>query len=268
MLIDGSGLSLMKEMLQLVRCIGDSSSSISQHSAQQASFSHEILVAVARALSDQRVCVELLQDALSTGSVVIQSYWQSHGQGQSGDGGQSGGGGARGVNVQPTIELMLQMCVGSMDPSVPPQDALVAIEGITTLARKHSLFSLPWFQEKGCWHSLLRATLRAVLVRAHTMHADAISALLVLLSQADVSLITSSSTGSAGGNGSNGGSIWAVIGREVVELTAEVGCNPQLAESVLSSLSQQYPDLKNLDMNIFVAKVLVPISADVARISE
>ncbi len=64
-----------------------------------------------------------------------------------------------GVNVQPIATLLTQLCVGSLGPTVPPQDTLTALEGLISLSEQHQLFAAGWFQSQS-WGSLLTPCLR------------------------------------------------------------------------------------------------------------
>jgi len=242
LVVDGCGMGLLKQMLTLVSACAVSSGSAAATVSSQCALSHRLLVAVSSALGDERVCVELLQDTLRAGNTVIHSYWQLSGHGQ----------GA--AIVEPSVELLVQLIVGSLGPSVPPQDALVALDGVTTLASQHNLFAEAFFVDKGCWASLARACLVALVVRAHAMHSDALTQLLdALVRGADFSR-----SGTYAGS-----SAWSVLGGEAVKVAEELGC-VELAHSQLGSLSQQFPDISKLDVATFVAHVVTPLSAQVA----
>jgi len=49
--------------------------------------------------------------------------------------------------------------VGSLSPTVSPQDTLTALEGLILLSEQHSLFGMNWFQNQ-CWASLLTPCLK------------------------------------------------------------------------------------------------------------
>ena len=69
------------------------------------------------------------------------------------------GGEASGTNVQAIAVLLTQLCVGSLGPTVPPQDTLTALEGLISLSEQHQLFAAAWFQSQS-WESLLTPCLR------------------------------------------------------------------------------------------------------------
>jgi hypothetical protein len=57
------------------------------------------------------------------------------------------------------LHTMSQLCVGSLSPTVSPQDTLTALEGLIQLSEQHRLFSMNWFQHQ-CWGSLLTPCLK------------------------------------------------------------------------------------------------------------
>lgn len=77
-----------------------------------------------------------------------------------------------GLNVQPIASLLTQLCVGSLGPTVPPQDTLTALEGLISLSEQHHLFSVPWFQAQS-WGSLLTPCLRVREYVSHSMTEEA-----------------------------------------------------------------------------------------------
>ena len=48
--------------------------------------------------------------------------------------------------MQPLVVLLMQLFAACMDPDVPPQDALLAVQGPMALQASRQLFSLTWFR--------------------------------------------------------------------------------------------------------------------------
>ena len=150
------------------------------------------------------------------------------------------------------------------------------MEGMAQLASHHRLFSAAWFQSPspaaplGCWQLLLRAALRAVLLRAHSLHADSLAQLLLLLSQADLSHAPAFTAVGGGGVGAEDGKrrMWVVIGGEVGALSqALLPSSASIsADVLLQAALQALPDgdTLHMDMQGLERMVLAPLAAEIA----
>jgi hypothetical protein len=64
-----------------------------------------------------------------------------------------------GINVKPLVELLVQLCIGSLGQNIPPQDTQLALEGMIALRNQHNIFHVIWFQEN-YWMGLFLPCLR------------------------------------------------------------------------------------------------------------
>jgi hypothetical protein len=245
MLQDGTGFPLIKQIFTLVSVIATTSGATSTSAAFQVHLSHRLIESISSTLADQRICAELLQDLLKAGSIITKTYWYN----TASTAGQT-------YSLQPTIELLVQLCVGCMDSSVSPQDALIAIEGILALSKQHNLFTLPWFQQGSSWGILIRSCLKAIMLKTHSIHADAIFMLLSDLSQAKIST-------------DNTNNFWSFLGTEVINFAIEFQCG-DFANILIQTLAKEIEldGRKIIDINMFQQKILLPISCEIARIRE
>eukprot|EP01038_Epipyxis_sp_PR26KG_P010419 gene10419-13995_t len=314
LLFEGSGLQLTKQFLTLCCVLAESTPASSGSASTQAISTHRLLVFVANRLNDETICAELLQSTLKAGIVAISCYWQKS-QRMSLRISPSHAGGSNsfnmaqmstldsnavnGMNVQPIALLLTQLCVGSLGPNVPPQDTLTALEGLISLSEQHQIFSAPWFQSQS-WGSLLTPCLRAIILKIHSLHKDAIETVLIALANAGVTsyIGMNSNTMSINTNEMNEKfrDFWYNIGREVVSIASEYNCGDsanQIVFNVINAYISPNSDhlhspanpLQNskhihtdnslvtamnaqavLDMRIFIDKVLSPISSEIARI--
>lgn len=245
MLQDGVGFPLIKQIFALVSVIATTSGATSTSAALQVHLSHSLINSISMTLSDQRICSELLQDLLKAGSIITKTYWYN----MASNSGHT-------YSLQPTIELLVQLCVGCMDSSVSPQDALIAIEGVLALSKQHSLFTLPWFQQGSSWGALIRSCLKAIMLKTHAIHADAIFMLLSDLSQAKISSDTTNN-------------FWSYLGNELLNLSSELQCG-EFANALMQTLAKEVEldSRKIIDISMFQQKILLPISCEIARLRE
>ena len=197
-----SGLLLSKQMLRLLCVLAESSTSTGAGSSTLAALSLRLLQVMSTALSnDPRILAELLQDVLHAGIVATGAYWKRLGAAGGTRGLQlpgmglmggiaaqtAGGGGAKeplgGTSPKGIVSLLCQLSAASMDPNVPPADALIAIEGVTRIVTQQNLLTVPWFFNNNTWQGLLSAVLRALLLRSHALHKEPMERLLALLTK-------------------------------------------------------------------------------------
>jgi hypothetical protein len=76
-----------------------------------------------------------------------------------------------GINVKPLVELLVQLCIGSLGQNIPPQDTQLALEGMIALRNQHNIFHVIWFQDN-YWMGLFLPCLR---VRKSTFFIVAVS---------------------------------------------------------------------------------------------
>ena len=95
---------------------------------------------------------------LQCGWTCVSCYWQSSRvTGGIGGGGSDNEGGG---TVKPLVVLLLQLFSACMDPEVPPQDALLSIQGPMEQHSSHHLFTLTWFRWViGCYRDVARLML-------------------------------------------------------------------------------------------------------------
>lgn len=117
------------------------------------------------------------------------------------------------------------------------------------------MFNDTLFLTHGSWLKLVHASLRALLLRAHSMHIDYIIELLVNLSVVDLSKVTPPSPLEAG--------LWAVVHNIIIDISTGVGCN-DIASQMIASLANE--DTSRLDMSSFINKICQPLSAEIARV--
>ena len=250
-----SGLGLLKQIVQLVIDVATGSTATSSTTPYQIVITTAILTYVVSSMSDPQVCAELLHLTLKAGTVSIACYWQ-HKQIRGGSSSSSGGGGGGGdSSVLPIAMLLVQLFVGSMDPSVPPHEAQEAIDGIAFLINEHNLFSVVWFQDGGCWTTIATAVLRSLLLQSHPSLQDSLGGVFDALIKSDVS----SSTFPALKDG-----VWSFIGAEVYSFSTEIGCS-EAAGRYLNAVSAKYADVRLIDSSVFISEVVVPLSVEIAR---
>lgn len=104
LLRDNIGLDVLKQMFILTSTIALATSS--KNNNFESETSHQLLSITTGCLSDTRICLELLAPILKAGTDAVNSYMHF-----------------------PTVELLIQLCVNCLDPSVSPQDVLIALEG-------------------------------------------------------------------------------------------------------------------------------------------
>eukprot|EP01032_Pedospumella_encystans_P016148 gene16148-18434_t len=173
-LLTPAGLPLTKQLLDLTQVLAESTAAASPSVNQQASSTYRLLCFIAQGLNDDRVCAELLQPTLKAGVTAVHCYWQKTHKNlpflasiaQNNPTGEVSGSAAGdnipdidGENVRPIAVLLTQLCVGSLSPTVSPQDTLTALEGLILLSEQHNLFAMNWFQNQ-CWASLLTPCLK------------------------------------------------------------------------------------------------------------
>lgn len=175
-----------------------------------------------------------------------------------------------GVNVQPIAVLLTQLCIGSLGPTVPPQDTITALDGLLSLGEQHQLFAVPWFQTS-CWRSLLTPCLKAVVLRIHSMHRDTIEIVLLALAADGLKSYLMScgleSTNSSPLLQSKTQEFWLNVGREVIAIVTEYGCSDKAERLVMSAIEAVNVSGGGLDMRIFLDSVVTPLCAEISRIS-
>jgi hypothetical protein len=156
-----------------------------------------------------------------------------------------------------------------------------SIYSVIKLGKQRNVFNDVLFLSHGSWLKLVNASLRALLLRAHSMHIDYIIELLgiyhslyildyyyyyyslisilfyflVNLSIVDLSKVTPPSPLEAG--------LWAIVSKEVISISTDVGCN-DIASQMISTLANE--DTSRLDMSSFINKICQPLSAAIARV--
>lgn len=80
--------------------------------------------------------------------------------------------------ILPTFSIMIQLLVGCITTStIPPQDAVLAIEGLVAANEKFNFFTADWFRSQFLGIAL-EAVIRALLLGFIPGHADALDGLL------------------------------------------------------------------------------------------
>lgn len=121
-----------------------------------------------------------------------------------------------GQNIQPLAEVLTQLCVGSLGHNVPPQDTLLALEGMLSLRDQHNLFSTNWFQSE-CWLSLFLPTLRAMVLRMHQIHHSALESVFIALLEAKLISIQNTFGLETPEGLNQARDFWMFVGQEVSE---------------------------------------------------
>jgi hypothetical protein len=176
-LFDGQGIRFLLQALELCRVLAESTAASSQSVGSQIQSTYRLVQCVLPFLSDERVCAELLQATLKAGITAVRCYWQKGQRFPAAASPFSAGGqphplsqlltqqtqpadeASNGLNVRPLVELLVQLCVGSLGQNIPPQDTQLALEGMLTLRSQHNLFRVAWFQD-GLWLGLFLPVLR------------------------------------------------------------------------------------------------------------
>ena len=229
---DGIGLALMKQVLQLVIVIAQSSAAATADAGLRISSSMNVLGIASKALGDSYICSELLYDVLRTGVIITNSYWP---------------GGAFSAAPPPplirTVTLVVELCVDSLAPTIPPQAVLAALEGLYSLGAKHNLYGLWWFQQMDCYGKLLAALVRCVLFRQHATYSE------------ETILLLSAMTTSGSSPG-----LWDFVGSVIANVAAEGGC-AATARELLAGLAGR--GIRNIDISHFNDVVLTPLAMQI-----
>lgn len=258
------GLSVLRQVLQLVIEVATSSSAVSSASAQQINLTAGIIAFVTSHFTDPRICAELLQPTIKAGTVSMACYWKhrtlrrGHGGGivtattvpatPSPDiDGESG-------DVLPIATLLVQLFAGSMDPSVSPHEAQDAIDGIQFLINEHNVFSTGWFQSGGCWEGVAAAVIRALLLQAHPTLQEGLCEIFDALVK---STIVQATPALAQG-------VWQYIAGEVFRCANESGYGERAAH-LMNSLVAKYADTSRIDAAVFVQEVVQPLAVYIAK---
>lgn len=242
-----SGIHFIKQMIRLSDSVAQTSSSSVSTAAYQVGLTEKLLSFICSYLTDTQICAELLQETIKAGTVAIGCYWNNKNKSDDAI--------PQTPACLPIALLLVQLFVGSMDPSIPPQDAATAIEGINQLLEMHNLFSVPWFQAGGCWMTILSACVRALLLTAHPQQSDALVAMLIALQKSDLSKST---------DGPLAPGFWPVLGNETYRLAAEFGIH-ETAVVYLTDLFNKFPVGAGLEMHVFLDLVVHPLIADLAK---
>ena len=142
-----------------------------------------------------------------------------------------------------------------MGPTVPPQDAQAAIDGILMIAEQHNILSVPWFQIGEFWSQVLGGCIRALLSQAQPTNRDSILDLFKALSKSDLSHASHHLPALAGG-------FWSAAVQEVRLVVLESGGTEGLATRFLPTSAQ------GLKVSTFATRVLDPLAAEIAKLKE
>lgn len=243
-----SGIHFIKQMIRLSDSIAQTSSATVSTAQYQVGLTEKLLTFICTYLTDTQICAELLQETIKAGTVAIGCYWNN--KNKSDDTAPQSP-----PACLPIALLLTQLFVGSMDASIPPQDAATAIEGINQLLEMHNLFSVHWFQVGGCWMSILSACIRTLLLTAHPQQFDALVLMLIALQKSDLSK-------NSDGNLSSG--FWLILGTETFRLATDLNIN-ETAMVYLNDMFAKYPNGVGLEMHLYLDLVIHPLVADLAK---
>lgn len=224
----GMGIELWRQMLILLQVIAESSSAISQSVPEQAASSRLLLESAASTLSSERVRTDLLYDVLKSGATSINCYWSAR---------MPGG---RRAEVAPSIEaivlLLVSLVTASLAIEVSPENALMAIDGMTLLGSTHGIFSEPFFLQS-CWCPLVDSIVRSLVMRTQTLHAEPLEGLLRLLQTAPSPMKIVESGSAALAHGAN-----SYLAQSIVMVASAAGCD-HCGPEILNKLSAPTPDI-------------------------
>jgi hypothetical protein len=71
----------------------------------------------------------------------------------------------KGENVYILVDCLINLAIGSLGPNIPPQDTVLALEGILELKKQHDIFTVDWFHGRDIWQRLFLAVLRVSSIR-------------------------------------------------------------------------------------------------------
>ena len=264
-MVNISGLLFIKGLLNLSNAISLSSTASDTTVDFQVNMTEQLIGFICKYLTDPHICAELLSETLKAGITSIGCYWKSeYFKGSfANNNNPSGSPPTKAIHnltqpaCYPIAILITQLFVGSMNPNINPLDATTALDGMNQLHDKHNLFSALWFQSSGSWMNILTACLKSLVLLTHPTLIDSIIELLTKLQKSDLSHNIETSPLSQG--------FWTVLGNETYRIASELGAEGTVI-SYLNEVMLRYPGFTHLDMTSFIAYVINPITADIAKL--
>jgi hypothetical protein len=269
----GEGLVFLKQLLQLIILLANSSSVAIATLMNELEVSHRLLLVMVGELANSAVCAELLGEIIKAGWTLVTCHWPKQSrQMAAGLSSAVQGQGQTGIDaVVPVVATLVQLFVGCLAGStIPPQDAVLAIEGLVQANEKFRLFAADWFQSRFLG-TVLESTIKAVLMGHLPGHVDLLDRLLEMV-------CTDAGT-----------AVWPAFKEISGSVAAAASCNPQVVTELIaeeegnavrrsnavsdggsysSSTSSEQEDLRARSVFSGMKAVLVTLASEIIRCKE
>lgn len=197
---------------------------------------------------------------------------------------------AAGENVRALVQSLVQLCVGSLGSNVPPQDTLLALEGMLSLKQQHNIFSIDWFQQD-CWNMLFLPCLKvsfyhlvaiiprferycsflftqAIVLHTHNSHYTQLESVFLSLCDAKIQLVQKTHHESMNGMLLE---FWNNVCQDIIKIASEYNCGAKCHAAIVSAMNQLSSSTGNnkqtllSDSAVCLKEVILPAAAIISQ---